>query len=120
MQSEHGVMSQSVAHQNVYVVYADALRVLRGAVVWHDGLTATEAIAAVAEISALGAALELCGLAVWGLRVPPEYLLQPGDRLEILPPLPNDPKDSRRQRVVEARGRSRAQASAKAPPKQRG
>ena len=107
------------AGQNVEVIYADALRILRGAVVWHVGLTATRAIAAVPDIAVLGAELDACGLAVWGMRVLPDYLLQPGDRLEILPPLPNDPKASRRQRVVDARTRLRVEAARQVQQKNR-
>ncbi len=113
-------MSQAPAYERVEVIYADAVRILRGTVDWHAGLTATEAIAAIAEVAALGAALDVCGLAVWGIRVLPEHLLQPGDRLDIMPPLPNDPKDSRRQRVVDARSRSRAEASRQAQQKKCG
>ena len=98
-------------NHDIEVVYADAARILVAKVMWHAELTAAAAIAAAPEIAALGDELAACGLAVWGARVLPEQLLQPGDRLEIMPPLPNDPKLARRQRVVEARARSRADAS---------
>ena len=102
-----------MAEPSVEIIYADALIVRRGTLVWRAGLNAADAIAAVADIAALGATLDACGLAVWGIRVLPEQLLQPGDRLEIMPPLPNDPKDSRRQRVVDARTQSRVDAARK-------
>ncbi|MFT4100439.1 MAG: RnfH family protein [Burkholderiaceae bacterium] len=45
------------------------------------------------------------GLAAHGRRRRPEDPVGPGDRVEIVPPLPADPMHSRRQRV-EARRRS--------------
>jgi putative ubiquitin-RnfH superfamily antitoxin RatB of RatAB toxin-antitoxin module len=53
---------------------------------------------------------DACGLGVYGERVGPGDLLHPGDRLEILPPLPQDPKASRRQRVLDAKAQARADA----------
>ena len=108
---DEGASTSGCVAREVEVIYADASRVLRARLAWHSGMTATAAIASAQEVAALGAALDACGLAVWGVRVLPDHALQPGDRLEIMPPLPNDPKVSRRQRVVDARARSRADAS---------
>lgn len=40
-----------------------------------------------------------------GLAPPAEYLLQPGDRVEIYRPLTADPKEARRKRAEEAKQR---------------
>jgi putative ubiquitin-RnfH superfamily antitoxin RatB of RatAB toxin-antitoxin module len=39
-------------------------------------------------------------LAVFGRRVDAEYVLAPGDRVEVLRPLKNDPKETRRRRAA--------------------
>ena len=50
-------------------------------------------------------------LGLFGKRIPPDHVLKEGDRVEILRPLPVDPKEARRSRALkqEAR-RSRARA----------
>jgi putative ubiquitin-RnfH superfamily antitoxin RatB of RatAB toxin-antitoxin module len=42
-------------------------------------------------------------LGVFGRRVAPTELLEPGDRVELYRPLPADPKDTRRRLVREGR-----------------
>jgi len=42
---------------------------------------------------------EVCGYAVYGLRVELNTPLQDGDRIELLRPLQADPKDARRRRA---------------------
>ncbi len=44
-------------------------------------------------------------LGVYGKRVADDYVLQEGDRLEILRPLVADPKDARRKRAEKAKRR---------------
>jgi putative ubiquitin-RnfH superfamily antitoxin RatB of RatAB toxin-antitoxin module len=41
-------------------------------------------------------------LGVFGRRVEPSYVLKPGDRVELLRPLRNDPKETRRRRAAQA------------------
>lgn len=62
------------------------------------GSTAAEAV----ERSAIAAEfpqidMALCKLAVFGRLVAAEYMLQPGDRVEICRPLKADPREARRQ-----------------------
>jgi len=45
-------------------------------------------------------------LAVFGARVPPDTMLRPGDRVEVLRPLEVDPREARRRRAAR-RARSR-------------
>lgn len=42
-------------------------------------------------------------LAVFGRVVGPEHPLRAGDRLELLQPLPTDPKQARRERAAQAK-----------------
>lgn len=42
-------------------------------------------------------------LAIFGRPVPPETVLKPGDRVEWLRPLPNDPKETRRRLAAQGR-----------------
>lgn len=44
-------------------------------------------------------------LGVFGRRVPPGYVMQQGDRLEIYRPLKADPKEVRRQRALRQSGK---------------
>lgn len=46
---------------------------------------------------------EVAGFAVWGKQVAPTYLLQEGDRLELLRPLALDPMEIRRRKAEEQR-----------------
>ena len=56
---------------------------------------------------AVFAALELAGpVAIFGRRVTSGERLQEGDRVELLRPLLNDPKEARRRRVVSRSGGS--------------
>ena len=49
--------------------------------------------------AALGASAA-CACGIWGRVVPPEHILQVGDRLELYRPLTVDPKVARRQRFA--------------------
>lgn len=44
-------------------------------------------------------------LGVFGRKIEPEYVLAPGDRVEVLRELANDPKDARRRRAAQAAGK---------------
>lgn len=99
-----------VAGPMVEVLFAGATRVESLAVPWHSGLTVQAALQAAAALVATVPGFDACGLGVYGERVGPGDLLHPGDRLEILPPLPQDPKASRRQRVLDAKAQARADA----------
>lgn len=94
----------------IEVLFADATRVASLAVPWHEGLTVQAALDAAAALVATVPGIDACGLGVFGERVGPGNLLLAGDRLEILPPLPQDPKASRRQRVLDAKAQARAAA----------
>jgi len=48
-----------------------------------------------------------CTLGIWGREVPPERILQDGDRVEVYRPLLADPKLSRRERALSQRSRRR-------------
>lgn len=41
-------------------------------------------------------------LAVFGRKIEASYVLAPGDRVEVLRPLRNDPKENRRRRAAQA------------------
>jgi uncharacterized protein len=43
------------------------------------------------------------GLAIFGREVPDDYVLRPGDRVEWLRPLPDDPRSRRRQLARQGR-----------------
>ena len=47
---------------------------------------------------------ECAGVAVFGMRTPPEQLLADGDRVEVLRALQADPKDARRRRAAHKAG----------------
>ena len=94
----------------VLVMYADAVRVASVAVQWREGLTVGQALADASALVATIPDFDGCGVGVFGERVAPGDVLLPGDRLEIVPPLPNDPKVSRRQRVLDAKAEARAAA----------
>ena len=85
----------------VELVYADAERIVRACVPWREGLCVSDALQCAPEFATFD--LSALGVAVWGERVVADHVLRPGDRLELVPPLPNDPKDARRQRARDAR-----------------
>lgn len=64
------------------------------------GSTAAQAL----RMAGWGDDPEITGLAVYGLRITPEYRLSDGDRVELLRPLTADPKDARRRRALRGRG----------------
>lgn len=94
----------------VQVIHADATRVASVTVPWRAGLTVAQALAEASSLVASVPDFEACGIGVFGERAAPGDVLLPGDRLEIVPPLPNDPKVSRRQRVLDAKAEARAAA----------
>lgn len=51
-----------------------------------------------------------CGIAIYGVEVPRERVLQAGDRVEVLRPLAEDPRERRRRLARE--GRSMSERSA--------
>jgi putative ubiquitin-RnfH superfamily antitoxin RatB of RatAB toxin-antitoxin module len=46
-------------------------------------------------------------LGVFGRKIEPAYLLESGDRVEVLRPLINDPRESRRRRAAQTAGSKR-------------
>lgn len=88
----------------VEVVFALAHRQEVVALTVPPGCTAAEAVAR----SGLAEAFPEHGvtnapLGVFGHRVPPDFVLADGDRVEIYRPLTADPKTSRRRRAAEGR-----------------
>ena len=65
-----------------------------------EGATLADALAA----SGLGAP-EVVAYAIHGERAEPAHVLRDGDRVELLRPLQADPKDARRRRAADRRGR---------------
>jgi len=47
-----------------------------------------------------------CGFAIFGVPVPPDTVLRPGDRVEVLRPLRVDPREARRRRAAPHRRHS--------------
>ncbi len=87
----------------VEVVYATAHQQELIAVEAPAGTTVAEAI----ELSGVREKFEDIvvdenALGVFGRKIEPEYVLQPGDRVEIYRPLIADPKEIRRKRAKEA------------------
>ena len=65
-----------------------------------EGATLADALAA----SGLGAP-DVVAYAIHGVRAEPAQVLREGDRVELLRPLQADPKDARRRRAADRRGR---------------
>ena len=68
------------------------------------GCTAGEAV----ELSGVlerhpGVDFRACALGIFGQLVPCERVLRPGDRVEVLRPLPEDPRERRRRLAREGR-----------------
>ena len=90
--------------KTIEVVYATSEEQFVDRLVLTEGLTARGAL----RISRIperfpGLDAQRCPLGVWGKEVPGDYLLSPGDRLEVYRPLPNDPRDERRQRAAQGK-----------------
>ncbi|WP_245584236.1 RnfH family protein [Silanimonas lenta] len=86
----------------IEVVYAEAGRAWRQAL-WLEGTpTVADALAALRRACPgwPAAALAPAACAVYGRPVLPETPLRHGDRLELLRPLPTDPKRARRERAA--------------------
>jgi hypothetical protein len=91
---------------SVEVVYATPERVARYPVSTPPGATVGDAIAAsgvLAEFPELDLATRKVG--IFGRVAPLDHELAEGDRIEIYRPLVADPKDARRMRARERRGR---------------
>jgi len=76
-----------------------ATQLTRVVVALQDGATVQEALNASGLLRP-----EFVGYAVYGERVTPTHVLRDGDRLELLRPLPLDPKQARRRRAQAQRG----------------
>jgi len=85
------------------VVYAEVDRQTQVALQVPVGTTVADAVV-LAGLESKHPGLP-AGLAVgvWGREVPPETLLQSGDRVELYRPLPQDPKETRRALAREGR-----------------
>lgn len=88
----------------IEVVYAEPHRVLARCLELAVPARVADALAAAAA-DPLFAELDLvrASVGVFGQRVGPERLLEPGDRVEIYRPLAVDPRTARRARAAQAR-----------------
>jgi putative ubiquitin-RnfH superfamily antitoxin RatB of RatAB toxin-antitoxin module len=90
----------------IEVVYAEPGRAVSGHYDLPAPARAADALAAAAADPRFsGIELRAAPLGIYGQRIDPGRLLEPGDRLEILRPLAIDPRAARRARVQEARKR---------------
>lgn len=87
------------------VLYAEAGRVWRHTVLLPGGARVSDALAQWRQCCSdwPEAARTPAGLAVFGRVVGPDQPLRAGDRLELLRPLPTDPKQARRERAAQAK-----------------
>lgn len=87
------------------VLYAEAGRTWRRVLELPEGACVADLLARLRQECPdwPDAALAPAGLAVFGRAVEPGTPLRPGDRLELLRPLPTDPKQARRERAAQAR-----------------
>jgi len=87
------------------VLYAEAGRVWRHMLLLPEGASVAEALAKWRQDCPdwPAAAHSPAALAVFGRVVGPEQALRAGDRLELLRPLPTDPKQARRERAAQAK-----------------
>ncbi len=85
----------------VEVIYALPDRAERYRLTLPEGATAGQAVERSGVLTAHPEIdLMRCGIAVFGRRVPPDWRLRPGDRVEVLRPLVADPKSARRDRAA--------------------
>ncbi|NNM51039.1 MAG: RnfH family protein [Pseudomonadales bacterium] len=86
---------------NVEVIYALPDRCWRQWVLVREGQTALE----IYQASGLSAQVDdqAPALAIYGKLVDAHYILQAGDRIDVLRPLTLDPKTSRKERVIQAK-----------------
>ena len=92
-----------MAEIEVLLLYSPSARVVQEEVLRVPaGSTLHEAIAASGRLARDGAFADLIAkgghVGVWGRKMPPETVLQAGDRIEVYRPLRVDPKEARRQR----------------------
>ena len=84
----------------VEVVFAGAGQPIRREVAISEGGTVMQAIEASGLMSVLAAgSVDPARLGVFSRRVPPDHVLQAGDRVEIYRPLMLDPMEARRRRA---------------------
>jgi putative ubiquitin-RnfH superfamily antitoxin RatB of RatAB toxin-antitoxin module len=99
-------MRYSVAAERiaVEVACAEAERQTVIALSVPAGCTAREALET-SGILALHPAIDpaACGIGIFGQEVAPGHVLRAGDRVEVLRPLPEDPKERRRRLAREGR-----------------
>lgn len=90
------------ASLRVEVIYAEAGQAWRRLLVLDAGASVADALCAlVPTLEAWpAAAREPAALAIFGRECQPSTLLRDGDRLELLRPLPTDPKLARRERAM--------------------
>ena len=93
---------------NVTVLYALPERQLTVELDLTQGATAADAVLASGLLEWAGRRRDDIGpLGLFGRVVAPDYLLAPGDRIEILRPLKNDPRETRRRLAAEGRAMGR-------------
>ena len=94
-----------MAELSVEIVYALPGMTLARELCLPAGATVGQALCAAADLPEF-AALDLPArpVAVFGRRAEPGQVLKPGDRIEVLRPLPQDPKEARRRRVSRSGG----------------
>ncbi len=82
----------------IQVVCAEAGRQTVLAIEVADGCTAAEAVG-LSGILAMHPDIDVarCGLGIFGREVEPDHRLRDGDRVELLRPLPVDPRERRRR-----------------------
>ncbi len=84
----------------VEVVYALRLQQEAVELALDEGTTVREAADRSGLLSGLASeVLAQISFAVWGRNVTPDFVLEEGDRLELLRPLQADPKETRRARA---------------------
>lgn len=93
----------------IEVVYAEPRRALVRSLELAVPARVADALAAAAvDPLFVGIELKRASVGIFGRRVSPDRLLEPGDRLEIYRPLAVDPRAARRARVAAERKRGRS------------
>ena len=96
-------MAERIARIGVVVVYALPDRQERVALRLAVGASAGDAVAASGLAGKYGLAIAEMKLGLGGQSIPPARRLEDGDRVELLRPLAEDPKDARRRRAAAKR-----------------
>jgi hypothetical protein len=93
---------------NVTVLYALPDRQLTVELDLDQGATAADAVLASGLLESAGRRADATGpLGLFGRVIEPDYRLAHGDRIEILRPLKNDPRETRRRLAAEGRAMGR-------------